>query len=425
MAGDDRVSVSFAVMAHEDRRGYVDELCAQLPPGTRVEWDTRSDRWDTGRRALLAFDIAAEWHVVVQDDAVPCVDFAGQARAALAELGERPGPVSFYAGATNLVWETSTADAMARARRAGSRWIEGSGPWWGLAVAIRTGDIPGLVERCDKMTDVPPYDRRLGRYFRWLERPCLYTVPSLVNHRDGPTLIGDGRAPRTWKRLAAYHDPGGNTEWLNRGEPIRLSFAVQAHPSRAEYIEHVAERLPGVPLALDIGAGQWETARRAWAAYDPGATVHVVLQDDAVLCADFERRVAEEALRGADDAVSLYLGREVPPMARAARQQLLRGTAEVSSPTLYWGVALALPTRWIPNMLAWTARRKVPEHWKGRRSDTRIGKYVEHIGRRFRYPLPSLVDHRVGPSLFPVGSETPAERVAFWWADNPRPKGAR
>jgi hypothetical protein len=414
------VSVSFAVMAHEDRRGYVDELRAQLPAGTRVEWDENRDRWDTGRRALLAFDLAAEWHVVVQDDAVLCVDFVGQARAALAELGERPGPVSFYAGATNLVWETSTANAMVRARRAGARWIEGSGPWWGPALAIRTADLPELIERCDKMTDDAAYDRRVGRYFRWLKRPCLYTVPSLVNHRDGPSLIWNGRAPRTWSRRAAYHEPGGNEAWLNRGEPVRLSVAIQAHPSRAQYLDHFRERLPDARIVLDDGAGQWETARRAWGAYKPGATVHVVVQDDAVLCADFEAAAAE-VLRNADDAVSLYFGREVRPMSRAARQQLLRGTAEVSSPTLYWGVALALPTRWIPNMLAWTARLKVPEHWKGRRSDTRVGKYVEHIGRRFRYPLPSLVDHRVGPSLFPEGSETPAERVAYWWADGPRP----
>jgi hypothetical protein len=64
---------------------------------------------------------------------------------------------------------------------------------WGVAIAVRTPTIPAMLDWCD--TRVPlSYDTRVGRYYRdVLNQYTFHTWPSLVDHRDGPSLVGHGR----------------------------------------------------------------------------------------------------------------------------------------------------------------------------------------------------------------------------------------
>lgn len=61
------VALSVAVMAHPARAAFVDELTGLLDRPAKVVWDERQDRWDTGRRAMLAYDPACTHHLVVLD----------------------------------------------------------------------------------------------------------------------------------------------------------------------------------------------------------------------------------------------------------------------------------------------------------------------------------------------------------------------
>lgn len=222
----------------------------------------------------------------------------------------------------------------------------------------------------------------------------------------------------------------------------RFSIAVQTHPGRMEqgYLRDVLEGISPtfdydsardrwngangavVSIHVDRGAGQWVTAQSAWAAYDPKATHHVVLQDDSVLCADFIERL-DEAVISDQCAYSLYFGNEIGQLRRDAAYHAKRGAGWVDLRRMYWGVAIALPVRLVPGMLAWTSDLEVPENWKNRRSDSRIGRFCEHHDVTVRYVLPSIVDHRVGPSLFgKYKSLMPNQRVAWWFANNPQPE---
>ncbi|MFF3867603.1 hypothetical protein [Micromonospora sp. NPDC001898] len=78
--------------------------------------------------------------------------------------------------------------------------------------------------------------------------------------------------------------------------PVRLSACVMAHPARQAAAERLAVALAefdaGVATDPEPGrpGGTLRTSRMAWSRVAPGATHHLVVQDDSVLASDFVRR---------------------------------------------------------------------------------------------------------------------------------------
>lgn len=180
--------VSFAVMAHPTRARHIPYLEAKLGQPTTIVWDRKNDRWDTGRRSLLAYDPYATHHAVVQDDTIVCADF----REGVGQLARYvpDNPICLYAGAVRP--RVTEVLRQARASKAAHRpWFVMDGPWWGVTIVVPTKFIPDLVAYGDKLT-VPNYDMRVALFFRHIGVMCYYTVPSLVDHRTGkgePSLV--------------------------------------------------------------------------------------------------------------------------------------------------------------------------------------------------------------------------------------------
>lgn len=419
---------SLAIMAHPRREMLVRRLLPDLP-GATVAWDRRNDRWETGRRALMAFDPAAEWHVVIQDDAVLCRHFTRHLQRYLAMAGR--GPVGLYAGITAEFGGVLSSVAMRQALQSGASFVEEQGPLWGVGIAIRTEDIPHVVRWGDEDETTEQYDLKIAGYFGSLGRPCLYTVPSLVNHRvgpDNPSLIPNrGSSPG---RTAAVFRPGGPEAPTGRiwgpreGDPL-FSIAITIHPRRRDFLFELEEAIDGpVSVVWDEGAGAWDTAVRAWQARDRSARFHVVVQDDAVPCQEFRRHL-RNTLQDPLACYGLYYGGNVGHMRTRAIRELRAGSREVIHERLYWGVGIALPTAFVGPMLRWEREQTWPDGWKGARSDSRVGRFCMAHGIPVRYPLPSLLDHRVGRSLVREYPQRPEERVALWHHGTPMPKEAR
>lgn len=188
----------------EGLRGRIDAD----PP---VIWDRHGDRWDTGRRALLAYDPSCTHHLVVQDDAVVCRDLvAGAAEAITATPGDVP--VGLYMGRTRP--RRAMVDrAVREAERKQSPWAVMHGPLWGVAVVIPTRHIPALVGWCDERTS-PNYDSRMAEWFR-NRFLCWYTVPSLVDHHpDEPSLVpGRTAANRFAHRFIGENASALDVDW--------------------------------------------------------------------------------------------------------------------------------------------------------------------------------------------------------------------
>jgi hypothetical protein len=186
-------------MGHPKRQAFIDELLPKLP-GAELVLDREDNRWETGRRALLAFDSAASHHLVLQDDAIPSRDLLAAAENAAQAAGERP--VSLYMGSVPQSRQI-VVPAVREARESGTPWIEMEGPIWGVGIIVPTSHIPELVPWCDQRR-LPNYDHRIASFYKNVVKTlCWYTAPSLVDHRpvgENPSLIEgrDGNRRAHW-----------------------------------------------------------------------------------------------------------------------------------------------------------------------------------------------------------------------------------
>lgn len=184
------MNVSIAIMAHPTRGPWVAELIAQLgdvpvawatPP-----WATKADRgpcWRTKREALL-MHTDAPFHCVIQDDAVPCPDFAARLEE-LVELGDHVYGLFYRHKRT---WP----DAIARARVA---FRHGRGYFahnniLGPGVVVPTHLIADLIAFADEQDPTEGDDDRMKLWLRSRGLQTMFALPSLVDHRVGPSFIG-------------------------------------------------------------------------------------------------------------------------------------------------------------------------------------------------------------------------------------------
>lgn len=188
---------------------------------------------------------------------------------------------------------------------------------------------------------------------------------------------------------------------------MKLSASIMAHPDRSALVADLRERLTGageIPVYWDDegpASGNadrvWRTARGGWGLADPEADWHVLIQDDAVPCADFLPGLAHALLEVPDDAtVCPYLGQGGAASKRwglLGAQADQRGASFVRASSLMWGVAICLPTRLIPEMIESADRmHRVPD-------DMRVAGWTKKRRGEVWYTWPSLVDHRPVPSI--------------------------
>lgn len=202
-------------MAHAARRHMVQDLIAALdvePDDVPVFWDEQfpprrdHDRvWRNCREAWGMRDPYSDWHVVLQDDAVPCADLlAGLARG-LEEVDER-GIVSLYLGGgapLPRLW----GGLAARADAEGASWVIGPRTTWGVGLAIPTAWVPDMLDTGDRQGQAPD-DVRIGRWANRRRYEAWFPWPSLVDHREGDSLVGHPmvRRARRHQTGSALHD---------------------------------------------------------------------------------------------------------------------------------------------------------------------------------------------------------------------------
>jgi hypothetical protein len=187
---------------------------------------------------------------------------------------------------------------------------------------------------------------------------------------------------------------------------VKLSASIMAHVDRSrEATELWADLVYGVDRNVSISwdmiqpaSGDadrvWGTARVGWSLglATEGGTHHVLIQDDALVCADFLAGLEQALAFVPENAiVSPYLGKAINVPTRwetVANRATAAGARWIRSDTVMWGVCLVMPTALIPEMVAWADKRS------GRPDDMRVGGFAKANGLEVWYPWPSLVDHR-------------------------------
>lgn len=186
-------TLSAAIMAHPDRAAMVDELRRDLDRDVPVVWDQIGDRHDTGVRSLENYNPSATHHLVLQDDALICRDLLAGTERALAHLPQDV-PVCLYIGQVKP-FRATIARAVQRATP-GTSWLTMQGIYWGVGIVVPTRDLPELTAwfRGREGQRVTNYDRRVSSWYALRDATVWYPWPSLVDHRDGDSLVkGHGR----------------------------------------------------------------------------------------------------------------------------------------------------------------------------------------------------------------------------------------
>jgi len=174
--------------------------------------------------------------------------------------------------------------------------------------------------------------------------------------------------------------------------PVTLSIAVMAHPKRSDAAERLARQVDADDVVWDTNDDEWDTGRRALAVYDRTKMHHIVLQDDALPIDGFRDHAIAALKQHPDTLVSFYLGTSRPPQWQPAVDDACMraedaGAAWIEAPELLHGVAIAIPTSQISDLLSWCTLFETPY-------DQRIGSYWRrHLLRPILYTWPSLVDH--------------------------------
>lgn len=190
---------------------------------------------------------------------------------------------------------------------------------------------------------------------------------------------------------------------------MTVSFAIMAHPSRSRFVRDLLRELGDIPVAwaqppyAEPGYREpvWRTCREAMQLHD-GSEFHCVIQDDALPCPDFRAKVDELVQRGEFIYQLFYRNKGSWPEVR----QLAKPGVDFTYRGRLLGPAVIYPTRVLPDLIAACDQMETRLG-----SDDRIKVWAEANIDTY-VPLPSLVNHRIGPSLLGHPERRVAWRVA-------------
>lgn len=207
------LTAAIAVVAHHDRAPQAHRLMQDVG-ATYLAFDDGTLGATRNHRRVWQYLATKDtsYSVALEDDAVPVEGFRHQLEQVLSVA---PTPVvGLYLGTgrpPHLQELISTAAAAADAQQA--HWIIGNQLLHGVAIGIRTDLVTSMLDATKDSTR--PMDYAIRDWANAHQHRIGFCWPSLVDHRDQPTLIThpDGE-PRTQPRIAWR--TGTRHEWTQK-----------------------------------------------------------------------------------------------------------------------------------------------------------------------------------------------------------------
>ncbi|WP_242903424.1 hypothetical protein [Actinomadura terrae] len=191
-----------------------------------------------------------------------------------------------------------------------------------------------------------------------------------------------------------------------------------SHSKRAREAAALAGRLDGARVVTDPSPPERQfplrTAILAWGAAEPGATHHLVVQDDVELSPEFLRRVETGVRLFPDAALTFYanwssMNGAAIRLAGAAGATWVQEMGTEYFPTL----ALVLPTKYVGDFVEFATTLSC--WWRD--DDDVMREFLESRGIEAYVSVPSLVEHCGLESI--AGNGDHGERRAAWFTAEP------
>jgi len=166
---------SVAIMMHPRREKYREYLISKLG-NVQIITDRGKGIWDTARRAWLSYDKTADYHLVIQDDAIIGKNFYQNLEK---EILAHPGMAyCLYYG------QRKDIDILNLKKWIKAGGVEKSEVHWGVALCIPVSIIDDFIKEADKLTRYEKHDdTKLSKYLIKKKIKVWYPIPSLVDHR--------------------------------------------------------------------------------------------------------------------------------------------------------------------------------------------------------------------------------------------------
>lgn len=201
-----------AIVAHINRAAMAEQLAAATA-ARHISYDDGALGCEGNHRQAWQHHVdnpAADWAVVLEDDARPVSGFLSQLDRAL-EVAPTP-IVSLYLGTSRPLggWQPRIHQTILAIKHTSACWITCTHLLHAVGVAIRT---PLLASMLEWLPQIPlPIDEAITVWAHHYGHQIGYTWPSLVDHHDGPTLVNHAdRKPRDQPRIA--WNAGTRHEW--------------------------------------------------------------------------------------------------------------------------------------------------------------------------------------------------------------------
>jgi hypothetical protein len=173
-------------MGHPKRREFIESMDKALGEKVPISIDIGFGLWENCKRAWLLYDKDADYHVVLQDDAIICKDFKKKAEQFISKYNKEKRAFNFYFGRRVSMNKNILAEGITNG------YIILPKNMWGVAICLPTSEIKSMIEKCDTMTHIPQDDTRIGRYLSGKKFNIIYPMPSLIDHRsDLESLVGN------------------------------------------------------------------------------------------------------------------------------------------------------------------------------------------------------------------------------------------
>ncbi|WP_074133279.1 glycosyltransferase family 25 protein [Mycolicibacterium houstonense] len=202
-----------AIVAHLTRSAAAHQLMEEAS-ATFASFDNGTRGCSGNHRRCLEWASTkdAEWAVILEDDAILCDNWADNLSHAL-ELA--PAPIlSFYLGTSYPIqWQRFIRQAATKATDNNAAWIIGEQLLHAVAYAIRVEHIPDLLAHKSKA----PIDEAITEWARANGHMVAYTWPSMVEHRDEPTLVTHQHANNKPRKAWQHGQPTWNTTQVRLG----------------------------------------------------------------------------------------------------------------------------------------------------------------------------------------------------------------
>lgn len=205
--------ITIGIVAHIARQHMAEQLANQVGADfISLDEGTLGPNKNHRRTWTELAALPATHAVVLEDDAVVVQDFRHQLEQAV-----KAAPSAIISGYLGMQrppqWMPKVKRAVDAANQADAHYITSTHLLHGVATAIHKDHIGPMLD-FTATRNYLPFDEAIGAYARHAKQPIAYTWPSLVDHRDEPTLIthrdGQARKPgRVAWRIGTRHDWDG------------------------------------------------------------------------------------------------------------------------------------------------------------------------------------------------------------------------